>query len=91
MDKDKKFVGTAGSFFKAYSEIGGYRIYYKLSNYDMSNGITGHECVNEIIAARLLDILDIPHLDYQLINADIIIDGSKYTTYLCASKDFNTP
>ena len=82
--------GTAGSFFKAYSEISDHRIYYKLSNYDMSNGITGHECVNEIIAARLLDILDIPHLDYQLINAEIVIDGSKYTTYLCASKDFKT-
>ena len=38
--------GTAGSFFKAYSEIGGHRIYYKLSNYDMSNGITGHECID---------------------------------------------
>ena len=88
--KIRNSSGTAGSFFKAYAEIGDSRIYYKLSNYDMKNGITGHECVNEIIAARLLDILDIPHLDYQLINADIVIDGSRYTTYLCASEDFKT-
>lgn len=80
--------GTAGSFLKAYSELSGEKIYYKLSNYDSYKGIIGYECVNEIIVARLLQILGIEHLDYQLIHADILLDGKLQTTYLCASRDF---
>ena len=45
--------GTAGSFLKAYSELNGIKTYYKLSNYDTINGITGHESVNEIIVKSL--------------------------------------
>ena len=48
----------------------------------------GHECVNELIADRLLTILGIEHLNYHLIHADILIDGQSYETYLCASSDF---
>ena len=80
--------GTAGSFLKAYSEIGGKKMYYKLSNYDSINGITGHECVNEIIADRVLDILGIDHLSYTLVNAQIIIDSKPVTTYICMSENF---
>ena len=80
--------GTAGSFLKSQSELGGKKIYYKLSNYDKTKGIIGHECVNEIITDRLLDILGVPHLSYQLINADIIIDGKRQESYICASEDF---
>ncbi len=32
----------------------GEKIYYKLSDYDALSGIVGHECVNEIIAQRLM-------------------------------------
>ena len=87
-DKIRNSSGTAGSFLKSYSDIGGEKIYYKLSNYDTFHGIIGHECVNELIVDRLLSILRIPHLDYQLIYADILIDNKQYSTYLCASKDF---
>ena len=54
--------GTAGSFLKAYSELGGTKTYYKLSNFDKARGVIGHECVNELIVDRLLTILGIPHL-----------------------------
>lgn len=80
--------GTAGSFLKAYSMLGGKKIYYKLSNFDKLKGIIGHECVNEIIVDRLLDILGVPHLQYQLIHADVRIDESVCETYLCSSEDF---
>lgn len=80
--------GTAGSFMKAWSEIGGVKTYYKLSNYNAADGIIGHECVNEIIVDRLLDVLGIEHLHYQLIHADIMIDGRIIETWLCASEDF---
>lgn len=85
----RKSSGTAGSFLKSYeTNREGKKIYYKLSNYDVRYGITGHECVNEIIVCRLLDILGIEHLDYDLIHALIEIDGMEYETWLCASKDF---
>ena len=67
--------GTAGSFLKSYSELGGRKVYYKLSNFDKVQGVTGHECVNELIVDRLLMILGIAHLPYQLIHADIMVDG----------------
>lgn len=86
--KIRNSSGTAGSFLKAYSELGGKKIYYKLSNFDSEKGIVGHECVNEIVIDRLLDILGIPHLHYQLIHADIIVNEKPLEVYLCASDDF---
>lgn len=80
--------GTAGSFLKATSHLGDRKIYYKLSNYDSMNGIVGHECVNEIIADRLLTVLGIEHLHYQLIHSDIQVNEQIIETYLCASEDF---
>ena len=86
--KIRRSSGTAGSFLKAQEETPEGKIYYKLSNYDVINGITGHESVNEIIADRLLSWIGIPHVSYRLIHADIKIDGKPYRTWLCASKDF---
>ena len=80
--------GTAGSFLKAYEETANGKIYYKLSNYDAFHGVTGHECVNEIIVDRLLTILGIEHLSYELIHARIIVDDRPLETWLCASHDF---
>ena len=80
--------GTAGSFLKSYSELGGRKVYYKLSNFDKIQGVIGHECVNELIVDRLLTILRISHLPYQLIHADIMVDGQIRDVYLCASEDF---
>lgn len=86
--KIRNSSGTAGSFLKAYSMLGGKKTYYKLSNFDKVHGVIGHECVNEIIVDRLLDILGIPHLHYQLIHTDVVIDGKTQRVYLCASEDF---
>jgi hypothetical protein len=80
--------GTAGSFLKSTSELGGTKTYYKLSNFDSMRGVIGHECVNEIIVDRLLDILGIEHLHYQLIHSEILISDKPYDVYLCASDDF---
>jgi len=79
--------GTAGTYLKSGSVVGGYKKYYKLSNFDPERGVIGHECVNEIIVDRLLDILHIDHLEYELINADIEVEGKRYNTCLCASND----
>ena len=37
---------------------------------------------------RLLTILGVEHLEYQLIHADIEIDGNIHDTWICASRDF---
>jgi len=86
--KTRNSSGTAGSFLKAYSELGGAKIYYKLSNFDGIRGVIGHESVNELIVDRLLTILGIDHLHYQLIYADILVDGKVLETYVCASENF---
>lgn len=86
--KLRRSSGTAGSFLKAYYELGGRKTYYKLSDYDAYEGIIGHECVNELIADRLLSILGVEHLSYTLIHADVEIYEKRYETWLCASEDF---
>ena len=86
--KIRNSSGTAGSFLKAYTDFGGKKLYYKLSNYDAYKGIIGHECINEIIVDRLLDILGIAHLHYELIYADVVVGNKQYSTYLCCSEDF---
>ena len=80
--------GTAGTFLKSESVIGGKKRYYKLSDFNYEAGVVGHECVNEIIVDRLLTILGVEHLEYDLINALIEVDGKEYETFLCGSYDF---
>lgn len=89
--KIRNSSGTAGSFLKAYSELGGKKTYYKLSDYDNILGVVGHECVNELIADRLLTLLGVEHLQYQLIHADILLNEKVEEVYLCASEDFKAP
>lgn len=86
--KIRNSSGTAGSFLKAYDDLGERKKYYKLSNYNMNEGIVGHESINEIIVDRLLSILGIPHLDYRLVHAKVSIDDVYYETYVCVSEDF---
>lgn len=86
--KIRNSSGTAGSFLKAYSELGGTKVYYKLSNYDSIRGVIGHESVNELIVDRLLTVLGVEHLHYQLIYGKILVGGKAQETYVCASENF---
>ena len=86
--KARSSSGTAGTFLKSEEVLGGKKTYYKLSNFDSVNGIIGHECVNEIIVDRLLTILGVEHLEYQLLHAEIEIENKVYDTWLCKSEDF---
>ena len=80
--------GTPGCFLKVYEQAEDKKIYYKLSNYDSYRGIFGHECVNELIASRLMDLMGIEHVTYQLIHALISMDGKEKETWLSACWDF---
>lgn len=79
--------GTAGTYLKARTGTGSRLLYYKLPRY---NGVVidGYECVNELVASRLMDALGINHLAYRLIHAKVIIDGIEYETWLNSSRNF---
>lgn len=70
-----------GSFLKAASMEGSRKTCYKLSSFDPANGIVGHECVNELIADRLLTELGIDHFHYQLIHADSTLKENEICSY----------
>ena len=84
----KSSGSTGGKQIKSESKLNDEKTYYKLSNFDPVNGVVGHECVNEMIVDRLLTLFEVDHLSYDLIHADIEIEGRTYETYLCASGDF---
>ena len=86
--KIRESSGTAGSFLKSYMKYQNKKIYFKLSDYNNIDNDFGHECVNEIIIDRLLDILGVEHLKYYLINSKICLNDNIVETYLCASLDF---
>lgn len=73
--KARQSSGTAGPFLKSYDDLGPRKVYYKLSGYDVVNGIVGHECVDEIVVDRLLEILGVEHVAYQLMHADVFVGG----------------
>lgn len=83
--------GTSGTFPKARAGEGRARRYYKLSCYDSYRGIYGHECVNELLAARVMEHLGIPHARYRLIHGLVVIDGEERETWLNESPSFCAP
>lgn len=87
---DEKTVtsGTGGTFLKSKVETSRSPIYYKLSRYDRYMGIYGHESVNEVIASRLLDLLDIPHVPYKLLHVKVRVNNVEYETWVSESRDY---
>ena len=82
--------GTAGTYLKARVGTGVRARYLKLSRY---NGVSidGTECINELIASRLMEILGIDHVRYRLIHARVVIDGAEHITWLSSSQNFRRP
>lgn len=86
-DERANSSGTAGTYLKARTGEGTRAVYYKLPRFD---GIEfdGHECINELVASRLMALLGIPHLEYRLIHARILLDGAEHVVWLNSSKNF---
>lgn len=80
-------LGTAGTFLKAYEKP----FYYKLSAGNGAGVVYGHEAVNEVIVARLLEQLGIEHLKYTGCNAIVRVKDAKFVTYVCKSREFKKP
>lgn len=89
---DEKTItsGTGGTFLKSRRDTERGPVYYKLSCYDRYRGIYGHESVNELIASRLLDHLQMPHVPYKLIHGLVEVDGVEHETWLSTSRDYRT-
>jgi hypothetical protein len=68
--------------------VDGNLFYYKTSEYAVAYGFYGISACIEVFVSRLLDILKLPHTQYQLVDALIIYDKREYKTKICASKDF---
>ena len=81
---------TGGSFLKARSGEGADATYYKLSCYDEVNGVYGHECVNELFASRLMNVLCVQHVPYRLIHAVVLVNGKQHETWLAESASFRS-
>ena len=79
---------TGGSYLKARFGEGAEAVYYKLSCYDEVNGIYGHECVNELLASRLMSILCVDHVPYRLVYARVRVGGKEHETWLVESPSF---
>lgn len=79
---------SGGTFLKARTGVGAHATYYKLSCYDSYRGIYGHECVNELVASRLMGLLGVPHVRYALVHALVRVDGIEHETWLARSKSF---
>ena len=79
---------SGGTFLKARTGVGANATYYKLSCYDSYRGVYGHECVNEVVASRLMSLLGVAHVRYTLVHARVIVDGQEHVTWLARSKSF---
>ncbi|WP_455137790.1 hypothetical protein [Thermophilibacter sp.] len=79
--------GTAGTYLKAREGSGTRMTYYKLSRYN-GRTIDGCECVNEVVASRLMDVLGIGHVRYRLVHARVVVEGVEHVTWLNASRNF---
>lgn len=79
---------SGGTFLKARTGTGPHAMYYKLSCYDSYRGVYGHECVNELVASRMMHLLGVNHVRYALVHARVIVDGVEHKTWLARSKSF---
>lgn len=79
--------GTAGTYLKARTGTGSRAIYYKLSRFN-GRAVDGYECVYELVASRLMEVLGIEHAAYRLVHARVLIDGVEHETWVNTSRTF---
>jgi len=82
-------INSDGAFLKATSTDK--TIYYKISAYNSSQGIYGHETINELIAYRVSRELGIPVPKTELVNALVHIDGVDLEAYVAVSETYKNP
>jgi hypothetical protein len=81
-------VASDGAYLKATQTINGELRYLKLSAYDIGRGVYGYESANEAIAERLGHLLGFDVPEGELLDADVLIEGSLYNTQVYSAKSF---
>jgi len=81
-------INSDGAFLKAVSEDKS--LYYKMSAYNSSQGVYGHEAVNELISYRVSKELGISVPSVSLTEALVRVDGEEFQTSLAVSESFKT-
>lgn len=79
--------GMGGTLAKA--ACGGF--YYKLPSYGAYRGPAGLEPVTELVVSRLLEILGVPHLDYDLVDALVTLQGEEVRLWVSRFRNFRLP
>lgn len=64
--------------------------YYKMSRM-LGNKVVGFDSVYEVVASRFLDILGVPHVSYELVDALVHISDIDVRMWICKSKDYKKP
>lgn len=71
-------------------ELGQRHMFYKFSSTREDGTPTGFEAINEFLAAKLLAVLGIPHIDYTLSFVDKTYDGTIMRLPCCTSYDYKS-
>ena len=79
-------INSDGAFLKASNTDK--TLYYKMSAYNVSQGIYGHEAVNELLAYRIAKELCIPVPETTLSKALVSIDNEDIETHIAITKSF---
>ena len=82
-------INTDGAFLKAAKVDRS--LYYKMSAYNSSHGVYGHEAVNELIAYRASVELGVPVPATRLVNALVRVDGEEFETHIAVSETYKAP
>lgn len=75
--------------YHATAVVDGFKYYFKTGYYSKKKkSFFGNECVNEVIVSRLLNILGIEHVSYEIVFGNINIENEIYKTQVVWCKDF---
>lgn len=86
--QDTSLSGSSfGMLSKSEEFLQGKHIFYKLSRMQGSH-VVGTESIVEYLVSRYLDVLELPHVQYSLLHAKVLIKGRPQPVFLCASKDY---
>lgn len=88
----KNTSGTGGTYLKAINNVNGVLHYYKMPAYDnYLKECVGYETIFEVVVYRLCKLLGIESLEYNLLDADVIISNNIVSAFITDSEEFKRP
>lgn len=81
-------ANSDGAYLKATKEDSS--LYYKMSAYNSSQGVYGHEAINELLAYRISAELNIQAPETRLIKALVFVDDTEFETFVSVAKSYKS-